>query len=100
MPLFLGGGVHVDVGRHLERTRVAADAATGELDDPVCQGKQGVIRPFLHVVARAEFGPALAHQDVPGLGVFPRIHLDAQTLALGIATVTGGTTGFLMCHKV
>jgi hypothetical protein len=54
-------------------------ALDGELDDAVDQRKQGVILAHADVVARVEFGTALANDDVAGFNQLTAVALDAKS---------------------
>jgi len=70
-----------------------------ELDHAVAQREQGVVLADAHAFAGVEARAALAHQDVAGDHVLTPVLLDAAHLRVGITTVLGRTTTFLMCHR-
>src|SRR5690349_18881060 len=61
-------------------------------------GEQGVVLSHCDIAASMNFGAALPHQDIPGKDEFSAITLDAQTLTVGIATVTRGAACFFVSH--
>lgn len=93
------GWYHVRKLGHLEGAREAADAAVGELHDTVCQSKQGVVFANANVLARADFGAALANEDVTRDRDFAGVFLYAKTLTMRIAAITGRTTCFFVSHR-
>lgn len=84
----------------LEGAGEALDLFVCELDDAVRDCEERVIRANSDVLTRADFGAALANEDVARLGVLSCVELGSEALALGIAPITGRAAGFFMCHRV
>jgi hypothetical protein len=77
----------------------ALHALVGELHDAVGHGVEGVIGAFGHVQAGADFGAALANNDVSDFCTFARVELGAETLTLGVAAQGCRATCLFMCHR-
>src|SRR5699024_5102042 len=82
------------------RNDVDGLAATlgAELDRTGGEGEQRVVAATPHADARVEPGAALADQDLAGVDLLATEPLDAETLGVGIATVTGADRALLTCH--
>ena len=76
----------------------AALAAAVELHDALTQREERVVAAESDARAWAEPRPALAHEDHPGLHLLAGEDLDAEPLALGVATVLRGAEALLVCH--
>ena len=72
----------------LDLPGVRGYAARGEFDNTARNREQGVVLPDTDIHARADFGTALADNDISGFGAFACVQLDAKTLSLRIADVT------------
>ncbi len=70
-----------------------------ELDHAFHFREQSVIFAHTNAVASVELGAALTHDDVAGLDDLAAVQLHAKAFAFGIATVTGTTTSFFVCHE-
>ena len=70
-----------------------------ELDLAVNQGEQGPVATDTHILARMKLGAALPDDDAAGGDGLGAESLDAQTLGIAIAPVTGTALTFLVCHK-
>lgn len=69
-------------------------------DAAIAQGEKGVVVADSDIVAGMEARSALADQNGSrgdGLAVIP---LDAETLAVAVASVLTGSLTFLMCHDL
>ncbi len=82
-----------------EVASVAFDALVGELHNTFGEGKKSVVFAFGDVDTRADFGAALANEDVADLGGFTGKLLDTKALTMRITAVTGRTTCFFMGHS-
>lgn len=57
----------------------------GKLDQAIGGREQSVVFAFFDILARPEFGAALADDDGAGFGEFALIELDAEPLRLGVS---------------
>jgi len=64
----------------------------------VYQSVEGVVLANANVLAGVVLGAALAHDDVSGCGWLAAVNLDAQSLAVGFASVLRTTDALLVCH--
>lgn len=62
---------------------------TFEFDDARSQCKEREVVAFANVFARMELRPALANDDRAGLDDLARVLLNAESLGIGVATVSG-----------
>lgn len=72
-----------------------ATALGTELDGTGREGEQRVVAAASHVHAGVEVGAALAHDDLAGVDGLATEALDAESLCVRIATVTGAGCAFL-----
>lgn len=70
-----------------------------EADIAIHKGENGVIPAKADIATRGPFGAALADDDVASNDGLAAEFLDAETLALAVATVFDGTLSFFMGHK-
>ena len=70
-----------------------------EFNKALSHGKQGIIFALLDVSAGKITATALAHDDHARLGEFAALKFKAYTLGIGIAVITGRTSGFFMGHR-
>src|SRR5690606_14104611 len=75
-----------------------ATALGTELDGTGREGEQRVVAAASHVHAGVEVGAALAHDDLAGVDGLATEALDAESLRVRIATVTGAGCTLLVCH--
>ena len=68
------------------------------LDDAVCEREERVVSAYADVLSGVDFRAALAEDNVAGQNVFAAELLDAATLRVGVAPVSGSTLTFFMCH--
>lgn len=59
----------------------------------------GPVLSYMHVIARAELVPLLTNENFACNDVLVAKALYAAALRLGVSAVTGGATGFLVCHS-
>ena len=64
----------------------------------VHQSEQSMVFSDAHVLSGVVLGAALAHDDVAGSGRLAAVNLDAQSLAVGFASVLRTTDALLVCH--
>src|SRR5665647_200113 len=76
----------------------AAGALLGEDEAAAHLGEDGVVDADAGVVARAEPGSALAHDDRSCRDHLAGEGLDSEALRLGVATVAAGAGALLMRH--
>ena len=69
-----------------------------ELDDTVELGEQRVVLAAPHVLAGLEPRSALANEDGATGDALARERFHAQALGVAVATVTGASLTFLVCH--
>src|SRR5690606_18641084 len=69
-----------------------------KLHHAISQGEQREVAAHSDVAARMELGAALAHDDVATKHGLAAELLDAQPLAVAVATVLAGALSFLMGH--
>src|SRR6266700_4788123 len=98
MPAFI-----VLVSFYLCLGRIDADALAllGCLFEPylyVDKSKQGVIAAYSNITSSFDDGTALANQDRACLDDRTVATLDAESLALAVATVVRATNALFMCH--
>lgn len=77
---------------------VAAHAL--EFNLAVDQGEQRIIRSTADIIAGMDVRTTLLDEDVARKDELPVRALDAETLGLGIAAVTGGTHSLFMCEQL
>ena len=82
-----------------EVASVAFDALVGELHDAFCEGEKSVIFTFGDIDTSADFGAALANEDITDFGGFTGKLLDTKALTMRITAVTGRTTCFFVGHS-
>src|SRR5205807_8889814 len=71
-----------------------------ELDLPVHQGEEGVVRRTAHVGAGMKLGAPLPHQDMAGPHVLAPEPLDAEVLGIRVAPVARGADTLLVRHDL
>ena len=71
----------------LESAGETLDAAGGELYEPFGDGEEGVVVTAADAVAWADFGAALAYDNVANTCVFASVFFNTKTLAVGITAV-------------
>ena len=71
-----------------------------ELDDAIGKRKEGVIPATTHILPRGDVSAALTDYDLAGLDGLTTKDLGAQTLGVGVTTVTGSALAFLVSHSV
>lgn len=69
-----------------------------ELNPPIHQGEQGVVAAHPYIEARTYPGSALADNDAPCGHMATAVALDAQSLAIAVATVATASSTLLMGH--
>ena len=72
----------------------------GELDQSVLEGEQSEVFADTDVVAGHESVSLLANQDIASGDNLTRIQLDAIAFRLRIATISCGSSSFLVRHSV
>src|SRR2546421_11437473 len=76
----------------------AATATRTELDRTSGEREQRVVAATADVDAGVEVSATLANDDLAGADDLAAEALDAETLGVGVATVTGGRCTLLVCH--
>jgi len=69
-----------------------------ELDRAILEGKEGPIAAGADVLASVQLGAALTDDDIASNDLLAAKDLNAEALAVAVATVAGGSLSFLMCH--
>ena len=72
--------------------------AAGELDLALGKCEKRIVLTAADVLTGVDVGAALTNDDLAGLHELTVETLGAETLTAGIASVTGGTKTFFVCH--
>ena len=70
-----------------------------EFNGACTQGEEGVILATTNAVARMEVSATLANDNLACVHKLTAVALNAQSLSVRVAAVTGGTKALLMCHQ-
>jgi len=85
------------VGNDADALAIIADGLVNH--NPVCCRKQGEVLTHTDITTGFDMRAMLADQDVAGEHALPAEHLDAQALAMAIATIAAAAAAFFVCHR-
>jgi hypothetical protein len=75
-------------------------AATVKMHISVDEGIERKITSLAYPLARVKPVTDLSHEDIPGTHFLAAESLHAQTLGIGITSVSAGALSFFMCHEI
>src|SRR5262245_21373885 len=75
-------------------------ASVIKLDHTINQGKKRIVPPDTDIESRFERRPTLPHENTTGAHCLPGKALYSKAFADAVASISGATLPFFMCHTV